>query len=572
MLEELKKEGLFLANGNFNSSYPKKFKNTITPDRQAWYDSLIGDSLSEKVYLLQNGITKKPVCPVCGKEVKFISPREGYRDYCSLTCRAIGTKETIKNTNLERYGTISPAQNKSIQDKMKQTTLERYGVENIFQRKDIIQEAIFSKHGVKSMMQLPEVRERLRLKNQELYGKDSSLSSPDVREKIYATNLKKHGSKHVIQRTDVCEKRNENNKHSAWLRHTSNSHYEGKVKFLPSFSEYKGVVDETGKVVFYNWECLLCGKVFEDYILSKKVPRCPHCQAPKIQGIMEGQLVTWIKSIIPHEEIILNSRRIIAPLEIDIYLPKYKLAIEFDEVYWHSELTSKGKRDATYHIGKTKSCEELGITLLHIWDYEWWNSSDIVKSIILSKLGFYSTKVGARKCSIKEVFPSLAKEFYNENHIQGYAPSSLTYGLYYDDTLVSCLGIAKNRFKLGTYEIVRYASRLGYSVQGGLTKLWNYVQSIIPKPFTLLSYVDLRYFHGKSNESLGLNYSHTNRPAYHYTKDYKTLENRMGYQKKNILAKGMLFDDNLSEWENMQLNGYDRVWDCGTSVFTKEFF
>ena len=23
------------------------------------------------------------------------------------------------------------------------------------------------------------------------------------------------------------------------------------------------------------------------------------------------------------------------------------------------------------------------------------------------------------------------------------------------------------------------------------------------------------------------------------------------------------FDSNLTEWENMQLNNYDRIWDCG---------
>jgi len=29
-----------------------------------------------------------------------------------------------------------------------------------------------------------------------------------------------------------------------------------------------------------------------------------------------------------------------------------------------------------------------------------------------------------------------------------------------------------------------------------------------------------------------------------------------------------LFDPALTEWENMQLNGYDRIWDCGNRVYT----
>jgi hypothetical protein len=27
------------------------------------------------------------------------------------------------------------------------------------------------------------------------------------------------------------------------------------------------------------------------------------------------------------------------------------------------------------------------------------------------------------------------------------------------------------------------------------------------------------------------------------------------------------FDINLSEWQNMQINGYDRIWDCGHMKF-----
>jgi hypothetical protein len=27
------------------------------------------------------------------------------------------------------------------------------------------------------------------------------------------------------------------------------------------------------------------------------------------------------------------------------------------------------------------------------------------------------------------------------------------------------------------------------------------------------------------------------------------------------------FDPVLSEWENMQMNGYDRIWDCGNFIY-----
>ncbi|HNQ20954.1 MAG TPA: hypothetical protein PKI46_07845, partial [Bacteroidales bacterium] len=220
-----------------------------------------------------------------------------------------------------------------------------------------------------------------------------------------------------------------------------------------------------------------------------------------------------------------------------------------------------------YHLGKTIECSKKNINLIHIFDFEWVNKKEIIKSILKSKLGIYKTKIGARKCIIKRLSVDESKEFLENNHIQGYAPSSIRLGLFYNNELVSHLAISKNRFKKGTYEIVRYVSKINYSVQGGLSKLWKEAKKQLNDSFTLISYVDKRFFTGKSNGSIGLEYKYSNRPAYYYTKDYKSIENRMLYQKKNIEKKLKFYDSKLTEWENMKLNGYDRIWDCGTDVW-----
>ena len=43
----------------------------------------------------------------------------------------------------------------------------------------------------------------------------------------------------------------------------------------------------------------------------------------------------------------------------------------------------------------------------------------------------------------------------------------------------------------------------------------------------------------------------------------------MKYQKHKLKDKLQIFDPNLTEWQNMQLNGYDRIWDCGNFVFVR---
>jgi hypothetical protein len=132
---------------------------------------------------------------------------------------------------------------------------------------------------------------------------------------------------------------------------------------------------------------------------------------------------------------------------------------------------------------------------------------------------------------------------------------------------VAHLALGKNRFKPNTYEIVRYVSKINTQVQGGLSKLWQVAKNDLPGDAILISYVDLRYFEGASNTSLGLKFTYNNSPGFFYTKDYKTLHNRLEFQKHKLPQKLKIFDPNLTEWENMQLNGYDRIWDCGTAVF-----
>ena len=58
-----------------------------------------------------------------------------------------------------------------------------------------------------------------------------------------------------------------------------------------------------------------------------------------------------------------NSREVIHPLELDVYVPSKKLAIEFNGNYWHSE----EYLNKNYHRDKTLNCAKNGIRLIHIF-------------------------------------------------------------------------------------------------------------------------------------------------------------------------------------------------------------
>ena len=112
------------------------------------------------------------------------------------------------------------------------------------------------------------------------------------------------------------------------------------------------------------------------------------------------------------------------------------------------------------------------------------------------------------------------------------------------------------------YEMYRFCTN--GNVIGGAGKLLNFFIKTY-KPTQIISYADRRW----SNKNdvfypkIGFNFVGTTRPNYYYTSDYITREYRFKYRKNNLSKLLTTFDPILSEWKNMQLNGYDRIWDCG---------
>ena len=259
-----------------------------------------------------------------------------------------------------------------------------------------------------------------------------------------------------------------------------------------------------------------------------------------------------------------NTRSVIFPHELDIFIPDYNLAIEVNGSYWHSELQG---RDRKYHLNKTKLCFDKNINLLHIMDYEINNKWSIVKSRLKNKLGITTDKIYARKCKIHELDVETASEFLNNNHIDGYVNSSIRYGLFYNDELVSVMTFGKDRFSKYEWELIRFATKLDTNVIGGASKLLKHFKK--SHSGDIISYADLRWssLNNAFYSKIGGNHLHNSNPNYKYTKDYVIFESRNKYQKHKLKKNFKNFNPDLTEWENMKMNGYDRIWDCGNAVY-----
>lgn len=292
------------------------------------------------------------------------------------------------------------------------------------------------------------------------------------------------------------------------------------------------------------------------------------------KNIRQNEILNWLKNIINNKFIIaVNNRNIISPDELDIYISNKNLAIEYDGIMYHSYGKSKSSKfnnfkneNRYYHLNKTNKCNLLNIQLLHVFENEWINKKEIWQSIILNKLGL-SNKIFARNCIIKEVSFYDSKNFLEKNHLQGSCLSKINIGLYYNNELISLMTFGKSRFnKNYNWELLRFCNKLNISVIGGASKLLKYFRNKYKG--SIISYANKRWSNGNLYKKLGFKLLNETKPNYFYfLPNENILYNRISFQKHKLKSKLKIYDENLTETENMYNNNYRKIYDCGNYVF-----
>jgi very-short-patch-repair endonuclease len=461
----------------------------------------------EKLWYYFNGITKRLTCKNedCLNSTGFRNLKEGYLAYCSSRCSngSNEVKQAKVNSCIKKFGVANPYQSPEIIKKIKKTTSERYGVENVMQSKYI-------KDGMIN-------------RSIEKTGKPWSLSNGgNARLTIDRQLLEKFKDKYtefeIIEyskkKFGVCILRKEACGHSfeinKWQLHQRTT---------------QGVE-----------ACTICNPIgsFNETVWQSE-----------IENFLIENNVSYLK----------NDRSVLGNLEIDFYLPEFKIGIELDGIYWHSIK----HKNPDYHIVKTERCEKLGIQLIHVFEDEWTYRKDVVFSRIKNLLNLSSTRIYARLCEVRELSGKETQSFIDENHIQGNIPASKRIGLFYKDELVSVMTFGALRRALGStpkdgvYEMYRFCNRLNYSIVGGASKLLKYFIRT-QKPVEIISYADRRWSIGKLYTSLGFTLVKKTQPNYWYIVGDRR-EHRFNYTKKKL---------KLSNIDEFDLN---RIFDSGNLRF-----
>jgi len=534
---------------------PKKWwTRKLTDDLKKEIDHLIPSNIDykEKMILLSNNILSPPICPVCNSQIKLTG--SSYKKTCSTSCREKlknnqSSLEKRKNTNLEKYGVENPAQLKEIQEKRIQTNKQKYGSGN-------------------SPLAIEKTRERAKTILQEKgketllekYGVDNSSKIPGSYDKKKETLINNYGVDHYSKSEEFIEHRK--------------SKYENYWKyFIPQHISFIGINDPSkelmdlysnpnSRIEFICNNCNIQDEIATEtmkYRIRNFGNCCSKC------GNFDGNFSAKEKSVVEYVRsiyfgpILENKFSIIPPLELDIYLPELKIAIEFNGLFYHNDL----RKPPQYHIDKTNKCLEKGIQLIHIFEDEWDYSKEIVKNRLKAKLGLETEKIFARKCTIKEIPHSLSSPFIEKYHIQGNAKSSIKLGLFYNNDLVSVMTFSyPNKMKgqknvSNHWELLRYCSKT--TVVGGPSKLFSYFRKNY-NPEYIISFSDKRWNTGNLYEQLGMTYvGDTKLNYFYFLKDKR--ENRIGHRKTKD------DDQELTEEMNRRKQGYLRIWDCGSKKY-----
>jgi hypothetical protein len=438
------------------------------------YNILPGNSLPEKLYLLNNNLTEIPKCPVCQKPLTFYKSF-GYLQYCSNKCKA-----NSKLWKLNRLG--KGFQSPEVQNKIK-TIKENH---------------------------TPEKKEKIKLS-------------------IKETLLKKGN-----------------------LWRTSEETIKNTIQKIESIYKYKvNSYELKNNEIYYKLHCNIHNYNWEWSRVEKETqtmyPICIHCHNEK-QSKYEKEIVEFIKSIYSGE-IQENTRRIIPPKELDIYLPELKLAIEYNGTYWHGF-----HKHSFYTLDELKNrssikreyCQKKGIKLISIDECDYLDRPEVFKRFLQDQI-LPRKRIFARKCEIKEIDTQVAREFCEYYHVNGFRGASKKLGLFHNNELLIVALFGKYK---EDYECIRLCYKTGIDVIGG----WNKIQKHFGKKF--LHYVNLKYFNGENKTGIGYRFCYRTKVLHRNSLQRKT---QLSKYCKNI-------NSTQSDFKNCIENGLIAIFDCGNDI------
>lgn len=434
-------------------------------------------------------------------------------------------KKKVETTCEEKYGVSNPLLTKEVQEKIKKTNLERYGCENASSNEKVKEkrkETCREKFGSDYFMSSEEGQKRLQEGVMEKYGVENVFQNEEIKEKIRQTNNLNYGVNYPNQNRDFL------NQHiHKTLR--ANEYGPHIVK------EFSGLsIPEWAKKIGYSRSYF--SKLIAKHGFDEAVKLTPYISE------LEQSFSKWLDD----EGIIYETQVCYEKKRWDFVIDDW-LGIEMGGVFYHSDYHDPYRKNKSRHRSKQEIGNKNGVTTLFFWDSEWNTKPDVVKSIILNKLG-QSHRIFARKCSKTKISKEDANSFFENNHLMGKGVGE-TYALIHNGKIVSAMCLKKK--KDNEWEISRFSNKLNTSVVGSFSRLLSFFEKD-RKPDSLITFVDKRYGSGEYLPNFG------------FTEDSCYLS--FSWTNGHDIVHRMKFPSN-SGYEK----GWYKLWDCGQQKYRKTY-
>ncbi len=450
-----------------------------------------------------------PYCKTCKtRYIKWSNKHQDWSQFCSQKC--VQNDPTVKE-NIIKTQQQSVDWNNVINNR-KSTMLERYGVTS-YQHTNLSKQNLSEK--AKERFSDPETKQTILEKrkdtNLERYGVENNLdlNRMEIGRKISETAK----AKNKDQKQAITQKFRES-------RLTNNS-----INFLDSKEQMEDLYIKKNMSIIGIAKLIGCSEGAVSNSLNK------HNIEKRLNQIsisqQEIELYEFIKSIYPTAIQTYKIKK-----HLDVYIPELKLGFEFNGVYWHSE----AKKDKEYHKIKVNHFYDHDIRYIQIWEDDWKYRNTVVKNFIRNLLQQNTTRIGARKTTIKLLSQKEFDVFMDQNHMQGSTICSIRVGLLYENTIVSAMGFKRMDNYL---DLVRFSN---INVTGAFTKILSYIKKHYSQEYEyILSFADLEIVDKRSNVYTKHNFieSHILEPDYKYY-NYRTglREHKFKYRKKFFLSCG----------------------------------
>lgn len=528
-----------ISNGSHNRMRENYFKNNF-PE---YYNEIINytDNLDltfkQRLWHWVNEEKDYIKC-YCGNKVSFqTSWKKGYKNYCSTKCSSNSkeVREKATKTIEDKYGVSHYSKTKDYVDKVKKTSMDRYGVDNFSKTDEYVEKSkktYKEKYEVDSYTKTDEYVKKSKKTALNKYGVDSYTKTDEFKERFSKTMNEKYNSNTYLENIDY---RNDN------FDICKNLYY---IEYIDKDTH----LFKCDKGCEHNFE------INTDNYFGRKYNNnslCTVCNPiSSLASIKEKELLGFINDHYKGK-IVENYK---TKYEIDVYLPDIKIGFEFNGLYWHSNKF----KEKNYHLDKTNYFSKNGIRIIHIWEDDWINNNDIIKSQVLYHINSISNKIYARKCNIEEIDITSSSNFLNNNHIQGTCNSVLKLGMFYDKELVSVMTFDKfeGRKKMNESEwnLNRFCSKKNTIISGASSKFISFFIKNY-NPSRIISYADYCWSNGRVYEKLGFIKKYISKP------DYKYIINNKRVHKSNLRKSRT--KTTLTESQYAINNNIFKVYDCG---------